>query len=924
MKRNHRLLSLLLAVIMVACLFPVLPRQTVSAAPELRGGITNVDLVIDHEPAMGTINGVDYRTVPWGAAPEEGQTKYEVGYMGQNDPNFHNGVAWYNVTKGRYLHYGDQFYHFDVYRVEIVVHITGPLVSGRVPVYSSLFQAYGEDENWIPAVTATIRGSDGFADGPREATVSPYKDEEIGTHLLISYTYKPTLYRSKDVLDVVEAHIDEPRVDREASYEARLGDYTGSLMKGGYDITDETKDGFTNGVKWVDVTDPANPVMLAPGDKFVQGHDYRVTIKLVRSYTGEFDVHRSFLNGVDIVAAKAQGQGSEDDGVWYMYVGKNRVSKCCFLDYTFKSIKGEATDYASFQVYGIAGPIAGAAPENYPRVSVKCDNSPGSNVEITPTTVGDYCNDTQWVYTDTYYPVPADVPFQKGVKYTLLVPVRTTGYVSRFSVRYDAEKEKYVNDMWSEFFPDLGESVVGGWILTKDDYRHSAVLHFDFPPCKEIAGTEGFTAQTPKEGEVARASVTRAGETASYGARNVYWYDETAQCALGNNDKFIANHRYSLLFEVYTNPTGSYLLLAGRKGGLFDLDGKTIPEYVNGTRDAVVSYKTNYAANSGPWHAFTVRVDMGVCNDSVIEEIALRIAPPTAGAKPSYQAVNLGSGYHVRTEWSGSVEEYWKNPITYRYYGRNGVQWWPTDTGAQHLYEDEVFEEGQRYTVTIYVETDDGYEFAQNDGEATVVAKVNGQLSDPMEGGTNGKTRQSVTYTFTCAAATGYRVSGTVTSADAPADSTTIQLFSPGAPEPSYETEAKGTEAHFSLENVPAGNYTVKISKPGYVTQTLSIQVTGDHMMAGIALKKLSSGESDVLWGDANGDGVVSSKDIVRLKNYFANYNDSTGTSTVEIFPGADANGDGIVSSKDIVRLKNYFANYDDKTGKSTVNLGPS
>ena len=79
-----------------------------------------------------------------------------------------------------------------------------------------------------------------------------------------------------------------------------------------------------------------------------------------------------------------------------------------------------------------------------------------------------------------------------------------------------------------------------------------------------------------------------------------------------------------------------------------------------------------------------------------------------------------------------------------------------------------------------------------------------------------------------------------------------------------------------------------------------------------------------ILWGDANGDGVVSNKDIVRLKNYFANYDEETGLSTVEIFPGADANGDGVVSNKDIVRLKNYFANYDEETGLSTVILGPA
>lgn len=81
---------------------------------------------------------------------------------------------------------------------------------------------------------------------------------------------------------------------------------------------------------------------------------------------------------------------------------------------------------------------------------------------------------------------------------------------------------------------------------------------------------------------------------------------------------------------------------------------------------------------------------------------------------------------------------------------------------------------------------------------------------------------------------------------------------------------------------------------------------------------------TDITWGDANGDFVVNSKDIVRLKNYFANLDDETGLSTTELFPGADANGDGTVNSKDIVRLKNYFANLDAETGLSSVILGPA
>ena len=80
---------------------------------------------------------------------------------------------------------------------------------------------------------------------------------------------------------------------------------------------------------------------------------------------------------------------------------------------------------------------------------------------------------------------------------------------------------------------------------------------------------------------------------------------------------------------------------------------------------------------------------------------------------------------------------------------------------------------------------------------------------------------------------------------------------------------------------------------------------------------------SGVLYGDANGDGEISTKDIVLIRRYLANYDEETGISAVEIEAGADSNGDGEVSSKDIVLLRRYLANYDEETGTSTVELGP-
>lgn len=63
-------------------------------------------------------------------------------------------------------------------------------------------------------------------------------------------------------------------------------------------------------------------------------------------------------------------------------------------------------------------------------------------------------------------------------------------------------------------------------------------------------------------------------------------------------------------------------------------------------------------------------------------------------------------------------------------------------------------------------------------------------------------------------------------------------------------------------------------------------------------------------------------KDIIRLRKYLATYDESTGKSDAEVFPGADTNGDGTINGKDLIRLRKYLADYDEKTGQSSVTLG--
>lgn len=57
--------------------------------------------------------------------------------------------------------------------------------------------------------------------------------------------------------------------------------------------------------------------------------------------------------------------------------------------------------------------------------------------------------------------------------------------------------------------------------------------------------------------------------------------------------------------------------------------------------------------------------------------------------------------------------------------------------------------------------------------------------------------------------------------------------------------------------------------------------------------------------GDINGDKVVNSKDLIRLRKYFGGFD-----VEVDII-ACDCNGDGNVNSKDLMRLRKYFSGWD-------------
>ena len=79
----------------------------------------------------------------------------------------------------------------------------------------------------------------------------------------------------------------------------------------------------------------------------------------------------------------------------------------------------------------------------------------------------------------------------------------------------------------------------------------------------------------------------------------------------------------------------------------------------------------------------------------------------------------------------------------------------------------------------------------------------------------------------------------------------------------------------------------------------------------------------DYVYGDANGDNEINTKDIILIRRHVAAKNPNTGESSVEVDAGADANGDGVVNTRDIILVRRYVAGKNPVTGESSVVLGP-
>ena len=139
-----------------------------------------------------------------------------------------------------------------------------------------------------------------------------------------------------------------------------------------------------------------------------------------------------------------------------------------------------------------------------------------------------------------------------------------------------------------------------------------------------------------------------------------------------------------------------------------------------------------------------------------------------------------------------------------------------------------------------------------------------------------------------------FNLSGTISSYDSETDDITIQLYKVNEIEVFKEKSVKGNNTNYSLENVPVGDYIVKLSKNNHVTREYTITLDNSSIDLDTKL---------CLFGDINNDGKVNGKDWIRL---YEHINETNELTDYELLCG-DVNKDGKVNGKDWIRLYEHI-----------------
>ena len=140
--------------------------------------------------------------------------------------------------------------------------------------------------------------------------------------------------------------------------------------------------------------------------------------------------------------------------------------------------------------------------------------------------------------------------------------------------------------------------------------------------------------------------------------------------------------------------------------------------------------------------------------------------------------------------------------------------------------------------------------------------------------------------------ASGYTVSGTITSFLDEAGQVEIQLVQPSTMTMIADEFVTGNTVSYSIPNVPEGTYTISVLKKNHVTKSGKLTVSGDTTQD-VKIHPI---------GDINGDGTVNNFDFGRVNSHARGKSTLTGYE----FSCGDVNGDNNINNFDAGRINSH------------------
>ena len=222
------------------------------------------------------------------------------------------------------------------------------------------------------------------------------------------------------------------------------------------------------------------------------------------------------------------------------------------------------------------------------------------------------------------------------------------------------------------------------------------------------------------------------------------------------------------------------------------------------------------------------------------------------------------------------------------------MQWLGPDRKPMRTYD--KFEVGKYYTLDLRIGFEGGEEMGYVYPKNNRNFKVNGKSVNAWmeyDDNTDGHVWQMYDSYKIDDPNAGGTLSGTVKSFNSTTNPVTVQLFKSGSSSAAYNTTVKGNSASYTISGITPGTYTMKVSKKNHVTREYTVTVS--------AGTKTQNAEIRLL-GDLNGDGKISTADVLKANFHAKRVNLLTGYE----FLCADVNGDGKISTVDVNKINSH------------------